>query len=522
MIVTFSRFSACTSVFGGVAPRGGHGRAPSVAGRGTPRSPSACPATSTRTSSSWISLVLVVPPGPRTRSRTALGTWSADVMPGCATPSTRTSAVYVPVAKEPRASTRCQRPSATGSWSRAVSPRNRSQRNVRWRRVDEQVEVVPGLQVPHREDVDALVGRPGHDADPGPERPPAAGPARVPDRVGVGAGGPDVEPERAVLRGGVGDRRPLVRSEGAGGPVLEAGGRGPVPAVRGPGARGRRARPAAGGQHQRDGGGRAERERTSAGVGPSRCHQPSPPPAPETSAGATPRLSRARAPRRGWDGRWGRGPSVSGELSDSGAARARRARGRPNGRRRGGAEGNGRVHGPGGATLERMEFRRIHALPPYAFAEIDALKVAARRSDVDVIDLGLRQSRHPVARDRGGEAGGGRPEPAQPPVLGDPRACPGYGSRSPTSTGAASASTWTPRPRPASRSARRRGSRTSCGCCSDPETPRWCRARRTRSTSGARSSPVPVCTTCGSARTRTSSPTCTRRGSRRGRGRGSS
>jgi alanine-synthesizing transaminase len=36
-----------------------------------------------------------------------------------------------------------------------------------------------------------------------------------------------------------------------------------------------------------------------------------------------------------------------------------------------------------------MEFRRIHALPPYAFAEIDALKIAARRSDVDVIDLGF-------------------------------------------------------------------------------------------------------------------------------------
>ena len=36
-----------------------------------------------------------------------------------------------------------------------------------------------------------------------------------------------------------------------------------------------------------------------------------------------------------------------------------------------------------------MEFRRIHALPPYAFAEIDALKMAARRSDVDVIDLGF-------------------------------------------------------------------------------------------------------------------------------------
>jgi alanine-synthesizing transaminase len=36
-----------------------------------------------------------------------------------------------------------------------------------------------------------------------------------------------------------------------------------------------------------------------------------------------------------------------------------------------------------------MEFRRIHALPPYAFAEIDALKMQARRSDIDVIDLGF-------------------------------------------------------------------------------------------------------------------------------------
>jgi alanine-synthesizing transaminase len=36
-----------------------------------------------------------------------------------------------------------------------------------------------------------------------------------------------------------------------------------------------------------------------------------------------------------------------------------------------------------------MEFRRIHALPPYAFAEIDALKMQSRRSDVDVIDLGF-------------------------------------------------------------------------------------------------------------------------------------
>src|SRR5438445_11837653 len=34
-----------------------------------------------------------------------------------------------------------------------------------------------------------------------------------------------------------------------------------------------------------------------------------------------------------------------------------------------------------------MEFRRINALPPYAFAQIDALKVDLRRSGEDVIDL---------------------------------------------------------------------------------------------------------------------------------------
>jgi alanine-synthesizing transaminase len=36
-----------------------------------------------------------------------------------------------------------------------------------------------------------------------------------------------------------------------------------------------------------------------------------------------------------------------------------------------------------------MEFRRINGLPPYVFAEVDALKVAARRAGEDVIDLGF-------------------------------------------------------------------------------------------------------------------------------------
>src|SRR6516164_4375538 len=34
-----------------------------------------------------------------------------------------------------------------------------------------------------------------------------------------------------------------------------------------------------------------------------------------------------------------------------------------------------------------MEFRRINALPPYAFAAVDAVKMQLRRAGEDVIDL---------------------------------------------------------------------------------------------------------------------------------------
>src|SRR2546422_1095827 len=36
-----------------------------------------------------------------------------------------------------------------------------------------------------------------------------------------------------------------------------------------------------------------------------------------------------------------------------------------------------------------MEFRRINALPPYVFGIMDALKIEARRSGEDVVDLGF-------------------------------------------------------------------------------------------------------------------------------------
>ncbi|MDE0235574.1 MAG: aminotransferase class I/II-fold pyridoxal phosphate-dependent enzyme [bacterium] len=36
-----------------------------------------------------------------------------------------------------------------------------------------------------------------------------------------------------------------------------------------------------------------------------------------------------------------------------------------------------------------MEFRRIHSLPPYVFAQVDQAKVAARRAGEDIVDLGF-------------------------------------------------------------------------------------------------------------------------------------
>src|ERR1700686_4336829 len=40
-------------------------------------------------------------------------------------------------------------------------------------------------------------------------------------------------------------------------------------------------------------------------------------------------------------------------------------------------------------TLMVVEFRRIHELPPYVFATVDALKRELRRDGRDVIDLGF-------------------------------------------------------------------------------------------------------------------------------------
>ena len=79
-----------------------------------------------------------------------------------------------------------------------------------------------------------------------------------------------------------------------------------------------------------------------------------------------------------------------------------------------------------------MEFRRINALPPYAFAQIDALKMQLRRAGEDVIDLAFGNPDIPSPDDRGREARRGGAQPAQPPLLdeqGHPEAA--HGGRRP-------------------------------------------------------------------------------------------
>ena len=192
-----------------------------------------------------------------------------------------------------------------------------------------------------------------------------------------------------------------------------------------------------------------------------------------------------------------------------------------------------RAHGPGtrrrklpapgeaAGTVGAMEFRRINALPPYVFGDHGRAEDRGPASRRGRHRPRLRQPRHPVARRRGRRS--------------SPRRCENPRNHR------YSSSRGIPKLRLAITDLYRR----KFGVELDPETqacthhrrqggllapdvgaarPRRrrarCRARRTRSTSGARSSPAPRCATCGSAPSRTSSPTCSRRGKTRGRGRG--
>ena len=94
---------------------------------------------------------------------------------------------------------------------------------------------------------------------------------------------------------------------------------------------------------------------------------------------------------------------------------------------------------------ELIELRRIPDLPPYAFAEIDALKLELRRAGEDVIDLGFGNPDMPSPAVAVDEARRGGAQAAQPPLLGEPRHPEPAPARSASCTSGGSASRSTPR-----------------------------------------------------------------------------
>ena len=80
----------------------------------------------------------------------------------------------------------------------------------------------------------------------------------------------------------------------------------------------------------------------------------------------------------------------------------------------------GRAPRPAGDASD-CELRRVGGLPPYVFAAINELKLELRRAGEDVIDLGFGNPDLPSPERRGGEAARGGAQPAQPPLLVEPR-----------------------------------------------------------------------------------------------------
>ena len=68
-----------------------------------------------------------------------------------------------------------------------------------------------------------------------------------------------------------------------------------------------------------------------------------------------------------------------------------------------------------------MQFRRIDQLPPYAFAEVDRIKLELRRAGEDVIDLGFGNPDVASPDIAVAKLAGGGGQAAQPPLLGEPR-----------------------------------------------------------------------------------------------------
>ena len=141
------------------------------------------------------------------------------------------------------------------------------------------------------------------------------------------------------------------------------------------------------------------------------------------------RHDRARAGRHGAARRDRRRGARS---ADAGARRDRRGRCGPRSARR-------------SATICCVtQFRRVDALPPYAFAEVERLKLELRRAGEDVIDLGFGNPDVAAAGDRRREAARSRAAAAQPPLLLEPRPAEAARARCASCTRSGSASSSIP------------------------------------------------------------------------------
>ena len=68
--------------------------------------------------------------------------------------------------------------------------------------------------------------------------------------------------------------------------------------------------------------------------------------------------------------------------------------------------------------MDDSEFHRLKRLPPYVFAEVNAMKARARTAGQDVIDLGMGNPDLPTAPHIVAKARRGRRQPARPRLLG--------------------------------------------------------------------------------------------------------
>ena len=68
------------------------------------------------------------------------------------------------------------------------------------------------------------------------------------------------------------------------------------------------------------------------------------------------------------------------------------------------------------------EFYRIRRLPPYVFAEVNAMKAAARARGEDIVDLGMGNPDGAPPRACHRQAARGRAQAQRPPLFGQPRA----------------------------------------------------------------------------------------------------